>query len=67
LKGEIINILTQLSLEWEEPCQKFHDTHRSIKTASAGQVKEKIYTTSMKKYEKYKFFIKEINNLSKLI
>ena len=64
LKDEIVSVLSVLSLEWEEVCQKFHETKRKIKTASAAQVKEKIYTKSFKKYENYNCFIEEIDNLS---
>jgi len=64
LKDEIVSVLSVLSLEWEDVCQKFHETKRKIKTASAAQVKEKIYTKSFKKYENYNCFIEEIDNLS---
>jgi len=46
-------ILAFCKLEWEDACLKFYRQERSVATASAWQVRQKIYTSSKKKWQKY--------------
>jgi tetratricopeptide (TPR) repeat protein len=58
-------ILDFLGLEWDERCLSFHKTERSVNTASAWQVRQKIYTQSVGRWRKYEKFIgplKELKN-----
>ena len=40
-------------LEWEESCMSFHSTKREVNTASAVQVRQPIYTSSVDLWKKY--------------
>lgn len=51
---EIEKLLNYCELEWEDECLDFHKQNRVVSTASAQQVREKIYSGSSKKWEKFK-------------
>lgn len=44
-------------LEWDERCLHFYETRRTVATASAWQVRQKIYTTSLDRWRNYQEFI----------
>ena len=46
-----------LSLEWEDDCLKFYDTKRYAHTASASQVRQKMYQGSSDEWMKYQNFL----------
>jgi tetratricopeptide (TPR) repeat protein len=50
-------MLDFLGLEWNERCLSFHQTARSIATASAWQVRQKIYNRSVGRWHNYEKFI----------
>ena len=50
---ETRGLLNFCSLEWEEECLDFHKTKRVVGTASAAQVREKIYTGSSEVWRRY--------------
>jgi Flp pilus assembly protein TadD len=56
-------ILDFLGLEWDERCLNFHETKRSVGTASAWQVRQKIYGTSVARWRKYEKFIGPLKSL----
>ena len=43
-------MLDFLELEWDAQCLSFHETQRSVSTASAWQVRQKIYTQSVQRW-----------------
>ena len=50
------NIIEHIGLDWEEECLEFHNNKRHVQTASAWQVRQPIYKSSVgrwRKYEKY--------------
>jgi hypothetical protein len=51
--GEIRRLLNFCGLDFEEACLKFHETDRPVETASAGQVRQEIYGTSVQRWKKY--------------
>jgi tetratricopeptide (TPR) repeat protein len=53
-KAEIERLLKHCELEWEDGCLDFHKQKRVVTTASAQQVREKIYSGSSKKWERFK-------------
>ena len=59
-------ILEFLGLPWDERCLKFHETARAVSTASAWQVRQKIYTTSIERWRGYEKFIKPLLKLRDL-
>ncbi|MCG8686641.1 MAG: tetratricopeptide repeat protein [Desulfobacterales bacterium] len=52
-EAETRRLLDFCELPWEEGCLEFHKTRRYVKTASATQVKQKIYTGSSNAWKKY--------------
>ncbi|HKG73146.1 MAG TPA: sulfotransferase, partial [Aestuariivirgaceae bacterium] len=44
-------------LEWDDACLSFHDTERTVRTLSRWQVRQPIYTTSVKRWKKYEEFL----------
>jgi len=42
-----------LDLEWNDACLNFHETERSVQTISKWQVRQPIYTTSVKRWKKF--------------
>jgi tetratricopeptide (TPR) repeat protein len=59
-------ILDFLSLEWDEQCLNFHSTPRAVMTASFWQVRQKIYTKSVRRWRNYKKFIEPLLSLGDL-
>jgi len=47
-------IINFCGLEWQPDCLNFHNSKRRVTTASAAQVREPIYTSSMKRWWKYR-------------
>ena len=54
ISRELINFL---GLEWEDDCLKFYDTKRYAHTASASQVRQKMYQGSSDEWMKYQNFL----------
>ena len=50
---ETRGLLEFCGLEWDEKCLDFHKTKRVVATASAAQVREKMYTDSSEAWRKY--------------
>ena len=46
-------ILNFCELPWEEGCLEFHKTVRQVTTASATQVRQPIYKTALKRWERF--------------
>jgi Sulfotransferase family len=47
LQGEARRIVAHCGLRWDERCLDFHSTERTVRTASAAQVRRPIYTSSV--------------------
>jgi tetratricopeptide (TPR) repeat protein len=56
-------ILDFVGLEWDERCLAFHETKRSVVTASAWQVRQKIYRDSLERWRNYERFIGPLKGL----
>ena len=56
-------ILDFVGLEWDERCLAFHETKRSVITASAWQVRQKIYRHSVERWRNYEKFIGPLKGL----
>ncbi len=41
------------NLPWDEACLAFHETKRSVRTASVTQVRQPVYTSSVRKWKAY--------------
>tara|TARA_B110000467_G_C18302538_1_gene472383 strand:- start:461 stop:1771 length:1311 start_codon:yes stop_codon:yes gene_type:complete len=59
-KNETKNLLKHCDLDWSDSCLNFHTNKRAVKTASASQVRKKIYQGSSKEWSKYEEHIKPL-------
>lgn len=62
-EGWTRKILDFLELEWDARCLSFHETQRAVNTASAWQVRQKIYTESVQRWRNYERFIGPLKGL----
>jgi len=53
VEGETRRLLAYCGLPWEEQCRHFHQNSRASTTASAMQVRQPIYDTSVGKWRRY--------------
>lgn len=51
---QVDKMLTFLSLPWQEECLNFHKNKRIVKTASSGQVRQGLYTSSVSRWKNYR-------------
>jgi tetratricopeptide (TPR) repeat protein len=56
-------ILDFLELEWDDRCLSFDKTERTVNTASAWQVRQKIYGHSVQRWRHYERFIGPLKGL----
>jgi tetratricopeptide (TPR) repeat protein len=56
-------ILDFLELEWDDRCLSFDKTERAVNTASAWQVRQKIYSRSVERWRHYEKFIGPLKGL----
>jgi hypothetical protein len=45
--GQVDRLLSHCNLTWDERCLAFHETRRPVRTASAAQVRQPLYETSV--------------------
>ncbi len=50
-------LVAAAGLDWEEACLDFHKTERAVKTVSATQVKQKMYTGSSEAWRRYEAYL----------
>ncbi|MBI3903489.1 MAG: tetratricopeptide repeat protein [Nitrosomonadales bacterium] len=46
-------LIAYCGLEWDDACLRFHETKRSIRTASVTQVRQPIYNSSVERWRNY--------------
>jgi tetratricopeptide (TPR) repeat protein len=56
-------MLEFLGLDFDQRCLDFHRTQRSVRTASAWQVRQKIYTDSVERWRHYSKYIGPLKDL----
>ena len=57
---EIKKMLDYCDLNWEENCLNFSNNKTPIKTASIGQARNSIYSTSVKSFTKYEVVLNDL-------
>ena len=57
---ETKNLLANCALEWDDNCLNFHTNKRTVKTASALQVRKKIYQGSSEAWKKYEGYLEQL-------
>jgi Flp pilus assembly protein TadD len=58
-------MLDFIGLEWDERCLEFHTNTRQVVTASAWQVRQKIYKNSVARWRNYEKFLGPLKALKK--
>ena len=59
---ETRKLLDYCELEWDQNCLNFHENKRDVKTASAIQVRKKMYQGSSENWKKYEEYLKPLVN-----
>jgi len=59
-EGESKRVVAFLGLEWSEDVLNFHRSTRTVSTASRDQVRQPLYTSSVKKYTRYEHHLDEL-------
>jgi tetratricopeptide (TPR) repeat protein len=57
LEGQARRIVAHCGLEWDPRCLAFHQTERPVRTASATQVRQPVYTSSVGRGRAYERFL----------
>ncbi|NNE23533.1 MAG: tetratricopeptide repeat protein [Rhizobiales bacterium] len=50
-------IIDHCGLEWDDSCLDFQNTNRQVRTASATQVRQKLYNTSIGRWKNYEAYL----------
>lgn len=53
-------LLQFCDLPWQDECLNYHETKRSVATASATQVKQPLYSSSIGSWQKYALYLPEL-------
>lgn len=56
-EGQARRIIDFLGLDWDPNCLKFQENENKAKTMSAWQVRQPIYTSSVKRWKRYEEFL----------
>ena len=59
-EAETRKLLGFCDLKWEQQCLAFHQTKRVVKTASAAQVRKKMYQGSSEAWRKYELHLQPL-------
>ena len=57
LEGQARRIVEYCGLEWDPRCLDFHKTERPVRTASATQVRQPLYSTAIQRWRAYESFL----------
>jgi len=57
LEGEVRRLLDHCGLPWDERCLRFHETRRPVDTASALQVRQPLFRSSLQRWRRYEAFL----------
>ena len=63
LEGKSRRLIEFLGLEWEPACLEFHLTERPILTASAWQVRQPLYTRSVRRWRCYERHLRALGEV----
>ncbi len=59
-EGETRKLLEKCGLPWEQACLNFHQTDRVVRTASAVQVRQPIYDSSIRRWQPYRHQLSDL-------
>jgi tetratricopeptide (TPR) repeat protein len=66
VEGVARRIVAHCGLAWHSGCLDFHHTERLVRTASAVQVRQSIYKSSIGRWRRYECFLKPLINALEL-
>mgnify|MGYP000037091801 CR=1 FL=1 len=55
--GTIRSVIDFCGLDWDERCLRFHESERAIITPSYDQVRQPMYSSSVRRWEHYKKYL----------
>lgn len=53
LEGQARRLIDFMNLPWDDACLTFHETRRTVRTASVAQVRQPIYTSSRGRWQRH--------------
>jgi hypothetical protein len=53
LEGQARRLLAYCGLPWDDRCLAFHQTRRPVRTASAAQVRQPLFRSSLERARRY--------------
>jgi hypothetical protein len=62
LEGQVRRILDFCGLPFESACLSFHETKRSVRTASSEQVRQPIFKTGLEQWKNYSVQLSELQD-----
>jgi tetratricopeptide (TPR) repeat protein len=60
LERQVRRVVAHCGLEWNDACLEFHEVRRTVRTASAAQVREPIYRSSMGRWRRYQELLRPL-------
>jgi hypothetical protein len=57
LDGQARRIIDYCGLPWDDRCLSFHETDRPVRTASATQVRQPIYSSAVGRWKVYEEYL----------
>ncbi|MGE3821613.1 MAG: sulfotransferase, partial [Isosphaeraceae bacterium] len=60
LEGNTRRLLTAMGLDWHPNCLEFHRTDRPVRTSSATQVRQPLYTRSVGRWRHYEHELRDL-------
>jgi tetratricopeptide (TPR) repeat protein len=60
IEGQARRMIAYCGLEWDDACLAFYETQRPIRTASATQVRQPIYRTSIGRWKPYQHLLQPL-------
>jgi hypothetical protein len=60
VEGQARRIVAHCGLAWHTRCLDFHRTERVVRTASAAQVRQPIYKSSVRRWRRYERFLEPL-------
>ena len=60
LEEQARRLIDYCGLPWDDRCLSFHETSRSIRTASAVQVRRPVYRSSVERWRRYEAYLQPL-------
>jgi Flp pilus assembly protein TadD len=59
-ESQVRQLVEFMGLDWEDACLQFHRNERIVRTASSGQVRQPIYSSSVGRWRRYENFLQPL-------